>query len=230
MRKKTTKKEESVGNDASDQTKPWNKQFEDDRDDAGNLSRVATRKKKRGTSILSWVVWIALALVIIVPVAYEAIHSNSNAGGGYSNDKITVTTSSKKKAASQKSATSKKKVASNHAKSSKHKAASQRVAASQKAAASSASASAALASSAAASRAAASSAAASSAAAQSQAASASKAAASSSSTAGGTYTVKAGDNLYRIAVNHGMTLSELLQLNGMSSGASIAAGQTLKVK
>lgn len=45
----------------------------------------------------------------------------------------------------------------------------------------------------------------------------------------GTYTVKASDNLYRIAVDHGMTLSELLQVNGLSSGTSISAGQTLKV-
>lgn len=44
-----------------------------------------------------------------------------------------------------------------------------------------------------------------------------------------TYTVQANDNLYRIAVAHGMTLSELLQLNGLSSGANISAGQVLKV-
>lgn len=44
------------------------------------------------------------------------------------------------------------------------------------------------------------------------------------------YTVKAGDNLYRVAVNHGMTFSELLQLNGLSSDASISAGETLKVR
>lgn len=48
-------------------------------------------------------------------------------------------------------------------------------------------------------------------------------------TASGSYTVKAGDNLYRIAVNHGMTLDELKALNGISDN-SISIGQTLKVK
>lgn len=97
MRKKTTNKKEPVQQDASDQTKPWNKQFEDDRDDDGNLSRVATRKKKRGGSILAIVVWVALALVIIIPVTWQALRNNSANSSNYPNDKITVTSTSKKK-------------------------------------------------------------------------------------------------------------------------------------
>lgn len=46
---------------------------------------------------------------------------------------------------------------------------------------------------------------------------------------GNTYTVQPKDNLYRIALNHGMTLDELMQLNGLSS-TTIQAGQVLKVK
>ena len=46
---------------------------------------------------------------------------------------------------------------------------------------------------------------------------------------GNSYTVQAGDNLYRIAVNHGMSLDELLELNGLSAGANIGPGTTLKV-
>lgn len=45
----------------------------------------------------------------------------------------------------------------------------------------------------------------------------------------GTYTVSAGDNLYRIAVNHGMTLDQLLSLNGLSSSSNIAPGTVLRV-
>ncbi|MDO4670791.1 MAG: LysM domain-containing protein [Aerococcus sp.] len=45
----------------------------------------------------------------------------------------------------------------------------------------------------------------------------------------GTYTVSAGDNLYRIAVNHGMTLDQLLSLNGLSSNSNIAPGTVLRV-
>lgn len=201
MRKKTTNKKEPVQQDASDQTKPWNKQFEDDRDDDGNLSRVATRKKKRGGSILAIVVWVALALVIIIPVTWQALRNNSANSSNYPNDKITVTSTSKKAkshSSSQKSESSKKSSSSTSSKSSSTSSSS--VSSSTPASSSSVSSS-----------------------------SSSVSSSSSSSAATGTYTVKAGDNLYRIAVNHGMTLSELLQLNGMSSGASISAGQTLKV-
>lgn len=51
----------------------------------------------------------------------------------------------------------------------------------------------------------------------------------SSSAATGTYTVKASDNLYRIALNHGMTQQELMQMNGLTS-PTVSVGQVLKVK
>lgn len=44
----------------------------------------------------------------------------------------------------------------------------------------------------------------------------------------GSYSVKAGDGLYRIAVNHGMSLNQLKALNGLSSNL-IQPGQVLKV-
>lgn len=44
----------------------------------------------------------------------------------------------------------------------------------------------------------------------------------------GTYTVKKGDTLYRIATNHGMTVSELKKLNNLSSN-TIYPNQTLRV-
>lgn len=44
----------------------------------------------------------------------------------------------------------------------------------------------------------------------------------------GSYSVKAGDGLYRIAVNHGMSLIQLKALNGLSSNL-IQPGQVLKV-
>ena len=44
----------------------------------------------------------------------------------------------------------------------------------------------------------------------------------------GTYTVKAGDTLYRIAVNHGMDVATLKRINGLT-GDNIAPGTTLKV-
>ena len=48
------------------------------------------------------------------------------------------------------------------------------------------------------------------------------------SSVGGQYTVQAGDTLFRIAKNNGLTLSELRALNGLTSN-TIRVGQVLKV-
>ena len=45
-----------------------------------------------------------------------------------------------------------------------------------------------------------------------------------------TYTVKPGDNLFRIALNHGMGYRELAELNGISNPADIKVGQTLRIQ
>ena len=46
---------------------------------------------------------------------------------------------------------------------------------------------------------------------------------------GATYTVQAGDNMYRIALNHGMTTAELMALNNLTS-ESVFVGQELRVE
>ena len=51
----------------------------------------------------------------------------------------------------------------------------------------------------------------------------------STSTGNGTYTVKAGDTLYRIAYNHGISLTTLLSINGLSETSTIRPGQQLVV-
>lgn len=43
------------------------------------------------------------------------------------------------------------------------------------------------------------------------------------------YTVKAGDNMYRIALNHGLTTQELMQLNSLSE-ETVFIGQELRVR
>ena len=43
------------------------------------------------------------------------------------------------------------------------------------------------------------------------------------------YTVKAGDNMYRIALNHGMSTEELMQLNGLTV-ETVFVGQELRVE
>ena len=46
---------------------------------------------------------------------------------------------------------------------------------------------------------------------------------------GGTYTVKAGDSLGRISAKHGVTLSALLSVNGMSATSLILPGQVIQL-
>jgi murein DD-endopeptidase MepM/ murein hydrolase activator NlpD len=49
-------------------------------------------------------------------------------------------------------------------------------------------------------------------------------------TTGSTYTVKAGDNLTRIASRHGTTVAALVKLNGIKNANAINVGQVLKLK
>ena len=51
-----------------------------------------------------------------------------------------------------------------------------------------------------------------------------------SHTTQGNYTIQAGDSLYRIAINNGMTLNQLLQANGISVNTPIFPGQKLYVQ
>src|SRR5690625_3963313 len=46
---------------------------------------------------------------------------------------------------------------------------------------------------------------------------------------GSTYTVQPGDNMYRIALNHGMTTQELMALNNLSE-ETVYVGQVLQVE
>lgn len=189
MNKKTDQKSPQ----ADDANQPWNKQFEDDRDDEGNLSRVATRRKSHGTKVLQYVLWVLIALFVIVPVTYNAIASNASNNGG--SDKIAV--ESKKSSSSKKS--SKKQSSSKSSKSSQASSSSSSVASSSESSSSVSS---------------------------SSVASSSSSVASSSSSAAEYYTVKAGDNAYRIALNHGISLSQFYAWNGQT----LRPGQSVRVK
>ncbi|MFC2824632.1 MAG: peptidase M23, partial [Lacticaseibacillus rhamnosus] len=103
--------EQHQGEDAN---KPWETLFDDDRDDQGNLSRVATRKKRQGSSKLTWILAILLILAVLAPIIYYKVMDNQgSSGGNLSNDKVVIQSakktshSSKTKKSAKSSKTSK---------------------------------------------------------------------------------------------------------------------------
>lgn len=228
-------KDDKKKQDNPTEEKPWESQFDDDRDDKGNLSRVAAKSKEKGNTYFAIILAVLLVLMIAFPIIAYTVHSSRANRPGLEDSKIVVKTADSEKSKS-KSTAKKAKEASESQEAAESKAASESKAkadseaASAKSASESAKAQAASQQQAAAdsaSQQAASESAASSSQSQAEASSSS----SSSETAGGTYTLKQGEGLYRAAANNGMSLSELLALNpGLTANSSVAPGTALKVK
>lgn len=228
-------KDDKKKQDNPTEEKPWESQFDDDRDDKGNLSRVAAKSKEKGNTYFAIILAVLLVLMIAFPIIAYTVHSSRANRPGLEDSKIVVKTADSEKSKS-KSTVKKAKEASESQEAAESKAASESKAkadseaASAKSASESAKAQAASQQQAAAdsaSQQAASESAASSSQSQAEASSSS----SSSETAGGTYTLKQGEGLYRAAANNGMSLSELLALNpGLTANSSVAPGTALKVK
>lgn len=214
--------------DNQTEDKPWETQFDDDRDAKGNLSRVASKSKEKGNTYFAIILGVVLVLMIAFPIIAYTIHS-SRANKPVEDSKIVVDNTDSSSAASSKKAAKQSQSISE----SKAKAASQaKVASESQAKADSQSQAAAAQSSQAAAQSSQDAAASQSqAAAQSSSQAAAQSSSSESTTAGGTYTLKSGEGLYRAAVNNGMTLNELLALNpGLTANSSVAPGTQLKVK
>ncbi|WP_208422336.1 LysM peptidoglycan-binding domain-containing protein [Latilactobacillus fragifolii] len=205
--------------------KPWESQFDDDRDDRGNLSRVASKSKEKGNTYFAIILGVLLVLMIAFPIIAYTIHS-SRANRPVESSKIVVNTSDSDSASASKKEAKKAKAASESA----AKAASEskvRQAESEKAASESQAAE----SSKQAAQAASESQAQAQAATQNNSSEATAQSSSSSETTGGSYTLKAGEGLYRAAVNNGLTLNQLLALNpGLTANSQVAPGTVLKVK
>ncbi|WEY49502.1 LysM peptidoglycan-binding domain-containing protein [Latilactobacillus sakei] len=231
-------KDDKKKQDNPTEEKPWESQFDDDRDDKGNLSRVAAKSKEKGNTYFAIILAVLLVLMIAFPIIAYTVHSSRANRPGLEDSKIVVKTADSEKSKS-KSTAKKAKEASESQEAAESKAASESKAKADSEAASAKSASesakAQAASEQAASEQQATADSASQQAASESAASSSQAEASSSSssseTAGGTYTLKQGEGLYRAAANNGMSLSELLALNpGLTANSSVAPGTALKVK
>ncbi|BAX68326.1 LysM peptidoglycan-binding domain-containing protein [Latilactobacillus sakei] len=233
-------KDDKKKQDNPTEEKPWESQFDDDRDDKGNLSRVAAKSKEKGNTYFAIILAVLLVLMIAFPIIAYTVHSSRANRPGLEDSKIVVKTADSEKSKS-KSTAKKAKEASESQEAAESKAASESKAkadsesASAKSASESAKAQAASEQAASQQQAAADSAsqqaASESAASSSQSQAESSSSSSSSETAGGTYTLKQGEGLYRAAVNNGMSLSELLALNpGLTANSSVAPGTALKVK
>lgn len=233
-------KDDKKKQDNPTEEKPWESQFDDDRDDKGNLSRVAAKSKEKGNTYFAIILAVLLVLMIAFPIIAYTVHSSRANRPGLEDSKIVVKTADSEKSKS-KSTAKKAKEASESQEAAESKAASESKAkadseaASAKSASESAKAQAASEQAASEQQAAADSAsqqaASESAASSSQSQAEASSSSSSSETAGGTYTLKQGEGLYRAAANNGMSLSELLALNpGLTANSSVAPGTALKVK
>ena len=171
--------------------KPWEKKFEDGKDENGLYSRRASKRKDKLNSRLPLVLLLVFCFVIVATIALYFISLKTaaqptNDDGG----NIEVVTSSSSKNSFKKSSAKK------HKKSSSTK----KEAESSSAAESSSS--------------------------------VSEESSSSSQSEGSQYvTVAAGQGLYRIAVNNGLTVDQLVQLNpGLTPSSTVTPGQQLRVK
>lgn len=212
--------------DQSSGTKPWDQSFGDDRDDQGNLSRTKRHRQSHNNRLIT-IVLVAIIILIAVGsliygLARQSAMNKPETSMDVSSEQVSSSSQKKEKkvaksAAQKASSTSKESTASSRAseRSASRSAAkaSSRAAASQSEAAASSS------------KAVTSS---SSAATTTAKSSSSKA---SSTTSGSKYaTVGQGQGVYRVAVNNGISVQKLLELNGLSSGATLTPGQKLRVK
>lgn len=184
--------------------KPWEKKFEDGKDENGLYSRRASKRKDKLNSRLPLVLLLVFCFVIVATIALYFISLKTaaqptNDDGG----NIEVVTSGSSKSSFKKSSAKKRKKSSSTKK--EAESSSSRAESSSQAESSSA---------------------------EESSSSVSEESSSSSQSEGSQYvTVAAGQGLYRIAVNNGLTVDQLVQLNpGLTPSSTVTPGQQLRVK
>ena len=171
--------------------KPWEKKFEDGKDENGLYSRRASKRKDKLNSRLPLVLLLVFCFVVVATIALYFISLKTaaqptNDDGG----NIEVVTSSSSKSSFKKSSAKKHKESSSTKKEAESSSESE------------------------------------------SSSSVSEESSSSSQSEGSQYvTVAAGQGLYRIAVNNGLTVDQLVQLNpGLTPSSTVTPGQQLRVK
>lgn len=183
--------------------KPWAAKFEDERDEKGHLSRTEVHRKDKSNALFVTTLTIALLVLAALPVGAWTIWQNQM------NRPVATETSSSSESSSQLAA-----VSQSHKKAAKHESSETSSESSAASANSTSQAESDTASSAS----------------ESTAESSSEASSESTSSDATYVTVKAGQGIYRVAANNGLTVQELRQLNGLSSNSTLAPGQRLRVK
>ncbi|KRL09152.1 LysM domain-containing protein [Lentilactobacillus otakiensis] len=206
----------------TDEDQPWNQTFSEDRDENGNLSRVKLRKQSQNHHLITIVLAALILIVAIVALVYGLVRQSAMGNDSKSAESSSVRVVRQDTAKKKSSATPKSKSDSTKAKSTVKHRTDKAAKESQKAAVRQSSAS--------------SNTTAASSSTQSSATSQSSQAASSStkrpaSTAGHKYvTVQAGQGMFRVAYNNGLTTAQLMQMNGLTSSSQLYPGQRLRVK
>ncbi|MHA8263013.1 LysM peptidoglycan-binding domain-containing protein [Lactobacillaceae bacterium Melli_B3] len=196
---------------------PWNQTFNDAKDDEGNLSRTKLRKQNKSNSLISIILISAIILIAAIALLFGVMKSTGDGSGG---DNASDTATKVQSVSTSKDAKSTDK--HKDSAKAKHKTDSQ----SNKADKSSSEA----ASKQAASSAAESKAASAKSESKAKESSSSSKSDSSSSNGGDYVTVEAGQGIFRVAKNAGISEQELMQLNGLTSASQIHPGQRLRVK
>lgn len=215
----------------TDEDQPWNQTFSEDRDENGNLSRVKLRKESQNHHLITIILAALIIIVALVALAYGLIRQSAmgqaDSSKSASSVRVVRQDNAKKKSSSAHSDVKKenaKQSSVNKAKTAERSKREQRRASAAesspttKAKASTSSSITAASSESTAQKPAGTSA-------------AKRTTATQKSVSGSRYaTVEPGQGLYRVAVNHGISLAELMRLNGLSTTSSIHPGQQLRVR
>lgn len=182
--------------------KPWENTFEDEKDELGNYSRTASRKSSHKNAVLTNSLLLVFVVIVIGTIALYFISQKTANKTFDDNGNVEVVSSTAQKS-SKKKATTKAKSSSSEVESSQETS-TQEESSQQESQASS----------------------------EATTSSASSSAAESSSAQDAQYvTVQAGQGLYRVATNNGLTVNELLTLNpGLTANSTLTPGQQIRVK
>ncbi len=206
---------------------PWNQTFEEDRDEHGNLSRVKLRKQSQSHNLITIILVTLIIVVALVALVYGLTKQSASGKGATNQSAVTVSSQKnvKKKSSSVSSAVKKaatvKKKATKASSSPVEKTSTAKPVSSR---ASSATARTGTSQ-------------------QTSVSKPAKAIPKSSSNSqvnttnptttvnGHKYaTVQPGQGIYRVAVNNGLTMAQLMRLNGLSSTSQIHPNERLRVK